>query len=394
MFVKDSPDTPHNEGLPEAVNRHREETPPVFSPPPGARFFIGADFDGNDASYISVPGSRPGYFRSLARDGSPATRLTSAGAREVSREEFEASAAYVEQPSTKDRSESQTLLSSELPSFMAFESENGEAAVVSSDFAMRKSADGSWKPGGFSAVEGMERFARVTDSAKAMALFKAAEAAQLRTNPLVTAKLDGDMKSIFARNHFPADAEFWLKESDVPLVHTREGWFNWFGGNPKQYDASRLRVDNSEEVNFEVFAKAVEASRAFARITSATKSVPVNTDPLGSKDLIPSPESLTQETLEKWERAPSWGMVWDRFLSSSPATLLSWLDKGPLNLRRNLAVKAMELSRVWADMPSMPGPEGLVEAFQRLYPATDSVEPNLSDANAQRLAEFFDSLNT
>lgn len=67
----------------------RDETSKGFNPPPGARFFIAADFDGNDASFIEVPSPKPGSVRTLARDGSPAERVPASG-REVSREEFEA----------------------------------------------------------------------------------------------------------------------------------------------------------------------------------------------------------------------------------------------------------------------------------------------------------------
>lgn len=44
---------------------------------------------------------------------------------------------------------------------------------------------------------------------------------------------------------FPAGTEFHLKEFDVPLVHVPgQGWFNWFGGQPRPYDPVSLRVDN------------------------------------------------------------------------------------------------------------------------------------------------------
>ncbi|MBB3226819.1 hypothetical protein FHW69_001420 [Luteibacter sp. Sphag1AF] len=65
--------------------------------------------------------------------------------------------------------------------------------------------------------------------------------------------------SIFARFHeradmtphlpvttdFPPGAQFIIKEFDVPLVHIPgEGYFNWFGGNPRTYDPTNLKVDN------------------------------------------------------------------------------------------------------------------------------------------------------
>ena len=47
------------------------------------------------------------------------------------------------------------------------------------------------------------------------------------------------------RADFPSGAEFVIKEFSVPLVQVPgEGWFNWFGGVPRPYDASSLRVDN------------------------------------------------------------------------------------------------------------------------------------------------------
>jgi hypothetical protein len=45
---------------------------------------------------------------------------------------------------------------------------------------------------------------------------------------------------------FPAGSEFVIKEFDVPLVQIPgRGWFNWFGGSPRPYDVSYLRVDNN-----------------------------------------------------------------------------------------------------------------------------------------------------
>ena len=47
------------------------------------------------------------------------------------------------------------------------------------------------------------------------------------------------------RSNFPSAAEFIIKEFNVPLVQVPgEGWFNWFGGTPRPYDPSSLRVDN------------------------------------------------------------------------------------------------------------------------------------------------------
>jgi len=45
---------------------------------------------------------------------------------------------------------------------------------------------------------------------------------------------------------FPEDTVFVIKEFDVPLAWIPgQGWVNWFGGTPRPYDASFLRVDNN-----------------------------------------------------------------------------------------------------------------------------------------------------
>jgi hypothetical protein len=64
------------------------------------------------------------------------------------------------------------------------------------------------------------------------------------------------------RSDFPADAEFVIKEFDVPLVRTPNGaWFNWFGGIPTRYDPGSLRVDNNwPATSFEEWVKIVAAS--------------------------------------------------------------------------------------------------------------------------------------
>lgn len=61
---------------------------------------------------------------------------------------------------------------------------------------------------------------------------------------------------------FPLGTEFLIKEFDVPLVHIPgQGWFNWFGGSPRPYDASRLRVDNNWPAeSFEEWVAVVKAS--------------------------------------------------------------------------------------------------------------------------------------
>ena len=66
------------------------------------------------------------------------------------------------------------------------------------------------------------------------------------------------------RSDFPRDAEFVIKEFDVPLVRIPGGgWFNWFGGAPRPYDESSLKVDNNWPVtSFEEWVGIVAASMA------------------------------------------------------------------------------------------------------------------------------------
>ena len=61
---------------------------------------------------------------------------------------------------------------------------------------------------------------------------------------------------------FPPRTEFVIKEFDVPLVWVPgRGWFNWFGGTPRPYDESSLRVDNNWHAeSFEEWIGIVEAS--------------------------------------------------------------------------------------------------------------------------------------
>ncbi len=45
---------------------------------------------------------------------------------------------------------------------------------------------------------------------------------------------------------FPPGTALVIKEWDVPLVHLPDNtWMNWYGGKPRPYDASSLRVDNN-----------------------------------------------------------------------------------------------------------------------------------------------------
>lgn len=72
----------------------------------------------------------------------------------------------------------------------------------------------------------------------------------------------GDKSRLPKRSDFPSDAEFVIKEFDVPLVRVPgDGWFNWFGGTPQPYDASSLRVDNNWPAeSFEEWVGIVAAS--------------------------------------------------------------------------------------------------------------------------------------
>ena len=55
---------------------------------------------------------------------------------------------------------------------------------------------------------------------------------------------------------------FYIKEFDVPLVHgPNGGWENWFGGRPRVYDPSALKVDNNWLAeSFEEWAAVVATS--------------------------------------------------------------------------------------------------------------------------------------
>ena len=45
---------------------------------------------------------------------------------------------------------------------------------------------------------------------------------------------------------FPAGTSFVIKEWDVPLAWIPgQGWVNWFGGAPRPYDPTLLKVDNN-----------------------------------------------------------------------------------------------------------------------------------------------------
>lgn len=73
-----------------------------------------------------------------------------------------------------------------------------------------------------------------------------------------------DKSQLPKRSDFPSDAEFVIKEFDVPLVRVPgDGWFNWFGGTPRPYDPSSLRVDNNWPAeSFEEWVGIVYKSRS------------------------------------------------------------------------------------------------------------------------------------
>lgn len=71
---------------------------------------------------------------------------------------------------------------------------------------------------------------------------------------------------------FPVGTEFVIKEFDVPLVRVPgQGWFNWFGGTPHQYDEGFLRVDNNWPAeSFEEWVGVVKASLRGTQVRGRT----------------------------------------------------------------------------------------------------------------------------
>jgi len=72
----------------------------------------------------------------------------------------------------------------------------------------------------------------------------------------------GDKSQLPKRSDFPSGTKFVIKEFDVPLVQVPgKGWFNWFGGTPRPYDTSSLRVDNNwPATSFDEWVAIVAAS--------------------------------------------------------------------------------------------------------------------------------------
>ena len=64
------------------------------------------------------------------------------------------------------------------------------------------------------------------------------------------------------KSQFPAGTQFVIKEFDVPLVYIPgEGWFNWFGGKPRPYDANGLKLGNNwPATSFDEWANLIEKS--------------------------------------------------------------------------------------------------------------------------------------
>ena len=73
-----------------------------------------------------------------------------------------------------------------------------------------------------------------------------------------------DESQLPKESDFPPGSEFVIKEFDVPLVQVPgRGWFNWFGGTARPYDASYLRIDNNwPATSFEEWVGIVAASVA------------------------------------------------------------------------------------------------------------------------------------
>lgn len=71
---------------------------------------------------------------------------------------------------------------------------------------------------------------------------------------------------LIKKENFPKGTTFYIKEFDVPLTRVPDGklckWFNWFGGNPKEYDVTWLKPGNNWEAeSFEEWVKIVDESR-------------------------------------------------------------------------------------------------------------------------------------
>ena len=67
------------------------------------------------------------------------------------------------------------------------------------------------------------------------------------------------------KEDFPKDTTFYIKEFDIPLARIPDGelckWFNWYGGQPEEYDVTSLKLGNNWEVeSFEQWQKIVEDS--------------------------------------------------------------------------------------------------------------------------------------
>lgn len=75
-------------------------------------------------------------------------------------------------------------------------------------------------------------------------------------------KRDDQQLQLPKSSDFPEGTHFVIKEFDVPLAQIPDrGWFNWFGGVPRPFDASVLRVDNNWAAgSFEEWVGVIRAS--------------------------------------------------------------------------------------------------------------------------------------
>jgi len=65
------------------------------------------------------------------------------------------------------------------------------------------------------------------------------------------------------KSNFAEGTEFYIKEFNIPLVHTPSNeWFNWFGGRPQKYDVKNLKLGNNWLAeSFEEWVRIVDESR-------------------------------------------------------------------------------------------------------------------------------------
>ena len=76
---------------------------------------------------------------------------------------------------------------------------------------------------------------------------------------------DSDHPHVPQASDFPPGTRFVIKEFDVPLACIPAGaqckWMNWYGGIPRAYDVTWLKVDNNWPAeSFEEWASLITAS--------------------------------------------------------------------------------------------------------------------------------------